>query len=167
MRLMSVWATAMLAAKTAVITPIQVTTCERAPAPPPAPAGVRRHQRIHPRHQEHARRHHRRGVDERADRRRAFHRVRQPDVQRHLAGLADGAAEDQQRDAGRDGHAEARGLRDQPGQRGLLEAAVAAVVKEQRAGLASRATPCRAATPRSPMRVVMNAFFAAAAALGL
>ena len=41
--------------------------------------------------------HHRRGVDQRGDRRRAFHRVRQPDVQRELRGLADRAAEDQQR----------------------------------------------------------------------
>ena len=31
--------------------------------------------------------HHRRGVDQRADRRRAFHRVRQPDVQRELGAL--------------------------------------------------------------------------------
>ena len=40
--------------------------------------------------------HHRRGVDERADGRRAFHRVRQPHVQRELRGLADRTAEDQQ-----------------------------------------------------------------------
>ena len=96
---------------------------------------MRGHQRIHPRHQEHARRHHRRRVDQRADRRGAFHRIRQPDMQRHLAGFADGTAEDQQRDAGRNRHADARGLRDQPGQRGLFQAAVAAVVKEQRARL--------------------------------
>ena len=134
MRLMSVWATAMLAAKTAVIDADPRDDLERARHRRNA-RGMRGHQRIHPRHQKHARRHHRRRVDERADRRRAFHRVRQPDVQRHLAGFADGAAENQQRDAGRNGHAEARGLRDQPGQRGLFEAAVAAVVKEQRAGL--------------------------------
>jgi hypothetical protein len=40
--------------------------------------------------------HHRRGVDERADGRRAFHRVRQPDVQRELRRLADRTAEDQE-----------------------------------------------------------------------
>ena len=39
--------------------------------------------------------HHRRGVDERGDRRRAFHGVRQPHVQRELRGFADRAAENQ------------------------------------------------------------------------
>ena len=43
-----------------------------------------------------------------------------------------GATENQQRDAGRNGHANACGSRDQPAKRGLFEAAVAAVVKEQR-----------------------------------
>ena len=43
---------------------------------------------------------HRRGVDQRGDGRRAFHRVGQPDVQRELRGLADGAAEEQQRNRG-------------------------------------------------------------------
>ena len=38
---------------------------------------------------------HRRGVDERADRSRPFHCVRQPDVQRHLRGFARRAGEDQ------------------------------------------------------------------------
>ena len=46
---------------------------------------------------QHARHHvdagddHRRGVDQRGDRRRALHRVGEPDVQRELAGLADRA----------------------------------------------------------------------------
>ena len=39
-------------------------------------------------------------VDESADGGRAFHRVGQPDVQRDLAGLAGGSAEDEQADAG-------------------------------------------------------------------
>ena len=39
-------------------------------------------------------------MDQRADRRRAFHRVRQPDVERKLARLADRAAENQKRDEG-------------------------------------------------------------------
>ena len=64
-------------------------------------------QRRHARHHEDAGRHHRRGVDQRRDRRRAFHRVRQPDVQRHLGGLAHRA--DEQADADdrhrRPGHA--------------------------------------------------------------
>ena len=42
---------------------------------------------------EHAGRHHRRGVDQRGDRRRAFHRVGQPEVQRELRALADRAEE--------------------------------------------------------------------------
>ncbi len=41
--------------------------------------------------------HHRRGVDQRGDRRRTFHGVRQPDVQRELRGFSDGAAKDQER----------------------------------------------------------------------
>ena len=36
-------------------------------------------------------------MDERRDRRRAFHRVGQPDVERHLRRFADCAAEDKQR----------------------------------------------------------------------
>ena len=47
-----------------------------------------------------ARRHHRRGVDQGGDRRRAFHRIRQPDVERELRRFADRAAEDQERGDG-------------------------------------------------------------------
>jgi hypothetical protein len=43
-------------------------------------------------------RHHRRRMDEGGDRRRAFHGIRQPDVQRDLGRLARGADEEQQRD---------------------------------------------------------------------
>ena len=57
----------------------------------------------------HAGRDHRRRVDERGDRRRAFHRVRQPDVQRQLRGLARGAEEQQQRGARQDRRARQRG----------------------------------------------------------
>ncbi len=39
-------------------------------------------------------------VDERGDRRGAFHRVGQPDVERNLRGLAGGAEDQQQRDGG-------------------------------------------------------------------
>ena len=49
--------------------------------------------RRHPADQEHARRHHRRGMDQRGDRRRALHRVRQPGVQEELRRLAHGADE--------------------------------------------------------------------------
>ena len=64
-------------------------------------------QRIRRKDEEHAAQHvnagghHRRGVDQRADGRRAFHRVGQPDVQRKLRGLAHRAAEDQQASEGR------------------------------------------------------------------
>ena len=49
-------------------------------------------------HHEHAGRHHGGGVDQGGDRRRAFHRVRQPGVQQDLGRLAHGA--DEQEDAG-------------------------------------------------------------------
>ena len=45
------------------------------------------------RHEEHARRNHGRGVYQRANRRWAFHRVRQPGVERELPRLSDGARE--------------------------------------------------------------------------
>ena len=52
-----------------------------------------RENRIHAAHEEHARRDHRRRVHERRNRRRAFHRVGQPRVERELGTLADAAAE--------------------------------------------------------------------------
>ena len=68
-------------------------------------------------HHVHARRHHGRRVDQRADRRRAFHRVRQPDVQRKLRGFSGRADEQQKRNrceradlpGGIGGHRGARG----------------------------------------------------------
>ena len=56
-----------------------------------------REQRIHPRDHVNARGDHGCGVDQRADRRGAFHRVRQPHVERNLRGFADGADEQQDR----------------------------------------------------------------------
>ena len=47
-------------------------------------------------HQIHARGHHRGRMDQSADRRRAFHGVGQPDVQRELRTLADAAAKNAQ-----------------------------------------------------------------------
>ena len=55
--------------------------------------------RMRPGHQVDAGGDHRRGVDQGGNRRRTFHRVRQPDVQRELRALADRAREEQQRDA--------------------------------------------------------------------
>jgi hypothetical protein len=56
-------------------------------------AGCEQEQAVQARHQVDAGRHHRRRVDERADGRRARHRVGQPDLQRQLARLANGAGE--------------------------------------------------------------------------
>ena len=55
-----------------------------------------REHRIEAADQVHAGGDHRGRVDQRADRRGAFHRVGQPDVQRELRALADAAAEDAQ-----------------------------------------------------------------------
>ena len=87
---MSVWVIAIEAARIAVKMPIPATTTidvrrggeDRVGAGDEVDAGVD----------------HRRGVDQGRHRRRALHRVRQPDVQRELGALADGAGEDQQRD---------------------------------------------------------------------
>ena len=72
--------------------------------------GLRRQleQRGRARHHVDARRHHGGGVDQRGDRRGAFHGVRQPDVQRELRRFAGGADEEQQRDGAQ--HAEMPGL---------------------------------------------------------
>ena len=59
--------------------------------------------------EEHAGGDHGRGVQQRGDGRRAFHRVGQPDVQRELRRLADDGEEEEQRDGGR--HAAARAAR--------------------------------------------------------
>ena len=94
MRLMSFCCVAMSAAMTAVMVPIQAMTVsasgEACDEEPDA------HQHVN------AGRHHGRGMDQSRDRRRAFHRVRQPDVERELRGLADCAAEDQQRGRGQE-----------------------------------------------------------------
>ena len=74
-------------------------------------------QRRHARDHEDAGRHHRRGVDQRRDRRRAFHRIGQPDVERELRALAHRA--DEEADAG-DGDQQPVGARE--GQLGELVA---------------------------------------------
>ncbi len=74
-------------------------------------------------------------MNQRANRRRAFHRVRQPNVQGHLAGLPDSAGKNEEGDRSADSHAADRRAGHQPGQRGLFQAAVAVVIKEQRAAL--------------------------------
>ena len=62
--------------------------------------GRKREKRVRARHHVNARRHHGRGVDQGADRRGAFHGVRQPDVERNLRGLSRGADEEQNADGG-------------------------------------------------------------------
>ena len=87
---MSFWVSAIAAAKMAVKTPMLATTHiavgalgeDRVGAGDHVDAGVD----------------HRGGVDQGADRGRALHRVRQPDVQRELGALADRAGEEQQGD---------------------------------------------------------------------
>ncbi len=56
--------------------------------------------RRQPRHHEHAGGHHRRGVDQRGNRRRTLHRIGQPGVQRHLRRLAHRPHEEEQADHG-------------------------------------------------------------------
>ena len=98
-----------------------------------------------------ARGHHRRRVDQRGDRRRALHRVREPGVQRDLRRLRDRAAEQPERD-------EVHRRRGEPV--GLLR---------RRRG--TRASPCSQtrrtaarAKVASPIAFITNAFFAAATA---
>ena len=96
------------------------------------------HQRIDSGDQVNARSHHGRRVNQGGNRRRAFHGVRQPHMQRKLAALARRPGKDQQADRARGGQpsAEADGrLRQQSGQRICLHRTRAIVVKEQRAGL--------------------------------
>ena len=89
---MSYWRRPIVAAKSAVS------------APTPATTGLahrrQREQHVGPCDQVHAGGHHRGGVDQRGDRRRAGHRVGQPDVERDLGRLAGAAEEEEQGDRG-------------------------------------------------------------------
>ncbi len=60
-------------------------------------------QRCHADQEVHARIDHGRGVDQRGNRGRGFHRKREPDVEGNLRGLADRSHEQQQRNHGEDG----------------------------------------------------------------
>src|SRR5205823_1878457 len=95
---------------------------------PRAADDAEREKRIHSGNEKHASGDHGGGVDERAHRRRAFHRVRQPDVQRELPRLTDGTAENQERDK--------CGTRAERNECGAFEATASIVVKEQRAAAA-------------------------------
>src|SRR5438034_6171774 len=67
-------------------------------------------------------------MDQCADRSRAFHRIRQPDVQRELSRLPHCAAENEQRNK--------RGAHAERGKTSLLQTTVPTVVKEKRAAAA-------------------------------
>ena len=101
----------------------------------------------------HARRHHRGRVDQGADGRGTFHRIGQPHMQRKLRGLARRAAEDAK--AGRSRH------------RAKLGGVTFQHFRPVRRSLSAecRASPRQSGMPsmrkpKSPMRLVRNAFFA-------
>ena len=80
---MSVWVNAIEAARMAVKMPIAATTTMT--------SGARGEDRVGAGDEVDAGVDHRRGVDQGRHRGRALHRVRQPDVERELGALADGA----------------------------------------------------------------------------
>ena len=90
------------------------------------------HERINPGDEEDAGGDHRGRVDEGGDGGRALHGVGQPDMERELAGLADGPAKDQEADGRRGGEAARKEVRE-VGERGGFQDAMAAIVEEQRA----------------------------------
>ena len=142
---MSVCTSATVAASSAVIAPIHATTVHRVAARA-SKNGWARHE------QEHAGGHHRRGVDQRRDRGGALHRVGQPDVQRELRALAHRADEEQQRDRGD------RRLR----RACRPPASVARVV--ERCRRFAKIRNIASMKPKSPTRLVTNAFLPATAA---
>ena len=110
--------------------------------------------RVDPDHQVDAGGDHGRGVDQRGDRRRAGHGVGQPDEQRELGRLADRADEQQHGDGG-------------GGRRG--EAGCAGRSGRRSGSIRPRAKVRKIATmkPKSPMRLVTNAFLPAEALASL
>ena len=65
----------------------------------------RRHEWVNPCDQEHARRHHRGSMNQRTHRGGTLHRIREPGVQRKLAGFADRPEKDQEGDGRGSRHA--------------------------------------------------------------
>ena len=78
-------------------------------------------------------RHHRRGMDQRGDRRGTLHRIWQPHVQGHLGGFAQHAAEDQQADQ-RQGVVVERAKLQQVRQADLQELIVEGALRRRRTG---------------------------------
>ena len=120
-------------------------------------------QRRQPRHHEHAGGHHGRRMDQRGDRRRAFHGVGQPGVQQELRRLAHRAHEQQQADerqrVGMPAE-ERHGLADQ---RGRLRKDGVEIDRADQANSAKMPS----AKPKSPTRLTTKALIAAALASGL
>ncbi len=137
----------MLAASSAVKAPTQAIEHEH--------VGRQTEEREGASHEEHAGGHHGGGVDERGHRRRAFHRVGQPDVQRELRRLAHRAEVDQEHDAAA----------------GASTGSVPIVpignsVQKSKVPVADHSMTMPATKPRSPSLVIQNAFTAARAAAG-
>ena len=111
-----------------------------------------REQHVAARDQVHAGRHHRRRVDQRRDRRRARHRVGEPDVERDLRALAGASEEQEETDA--------------PSPRRRRHGSdVAAALTPLKSSVPMFANIMNIATrnPKSPMRFTMNAFLPASA----
>jgi hypothetical protein len=89
------------------------------------------HQRIHASHKIHARGHHGCGVDQSRHRRRAFHRVRKPDMQWKLTALADRTCKYQERNPSGSRKTEMRWCRQQTRQIQCLHRAGTSAVEEQ------------------------------------
>ncbi len=99
---------------------------------------ARLHQRIHASNEINSRRHHRRCVNQRRNWRRAFHRVRQPDMQRQLAALARCTGKDQQPNRSCRCESKPRRRSQQPSQRSGLHRTRTAVIEQQRTRLAEQ-----------------------------
>ena len=139
-----------MAAKNAVAQPTMATTTMAV-------------SRVHEKHMRagndvNARGDHRRRVDQSADGRGAFHRIRQPDIERKLRGFAGGAHKEQQT-----GNRQRSEL--SPGsciQDGLVAASKTILKSSVPNVRKSRNIPSM--KPKSPMRLTMNAFLPASEA---
>ena len=106
-------------------------------------------------HQVHAGRNHGGRVDQGRDRSRAFHGIGQPYKKRQLRGLTDGADKEQQGNC-----------RDGPCANGCtFEKTRSSAVKKVSVPTALNTTNMASSNPTSPMRLTINAFLAAVAAL--
>ena len=143
---MSVWTSAIRPATSSVTAP--------SPAARSCTLGAALEERVRAHDQVDAGGHHRRGVDERADRRRALHRVRQPGVQRDLRRLRDRAAEQAERDQ-RSSTVEPSAVRRARTPTSKSSVPVCWISRKSASAIVA-----------SPTAFMMNAFLAAAIALG-